>query len=200
MAVPSIETHDHLQSGADEHPARLREEEEPRPAFVRRSCRTSMSSTLRLKRNSDGPRTGSVAQYGRANRAIWDPKVALGVVKRRRVAPGGVGWRLLDVVVRQTPPLIEFGWEFRVQPQGSDSIHRCASPLDPGLRARRGAGPPHPGLGQASRPAASGRRHCGKYSYSRSGRGNPTKAILPEERGRSANLPLSLISSRPGDP
>ena len=29
-----------------------------------------------------------------------------------------------------------------------------------------GAGPPHPGLGQASRPAASGRRHCGKYSYS----------------------------------
>ena len=29
------------------------------------------------------------------------------------MAPGGVGWRLLDVVVRQTPPLIEFGWELR---------------------------------------------------------------------------------------
>ena len=47
------------------------------PSLVRRSCRTSMSSTLRLKRNSDGPRTGSVAQYGRANRAIWDPKVGV---------------------------------------------------------------------------------------------------------------------------
>ena len=31
---------------------------------------------------------------------------------------GGVGWRLLDVVVRQTPPLIEFGWEFRVPEPG----------------------------------------------------------------------------------
>ena len=34
------------------------------------------------------------------------------------MAPGGVGWRLLDVVVRQTPPLIEFGWEFRVPEPG----------------------------------------------------------------------------------
>ena len=29
-----------------------------------------------------------------------------------------MGWRLLDVVVRQTPPLIEFGWEFRVPEPG----------------------------------------------------------------------------------
>ena len=34
------------------------------------------------------------------------------------MAPGGVGWRLLDVVVRQTPPLIEFGWELRVPEPG----------------------------------------------------------------------------------
>ena len=33
------------------------------------------------------------------------------------MAPGGVGWRLLDVVVRQTPPPL-FGWEFRVPEPG----------------------------------------------------------------------------------
>ena len=35
------------------------------------------------------------------------------------MAPGGVGWRLLDVCGEaNTPPLIEFGWEFRVPEPG----------------------------------------------------------------------------------
>ena len=43
-------------------------------------------SSYRLKNGT--VRTGSVAQYGRANRAIWDPKVSLGGVEwRRGMAP-----------------------------------------------------------------------------------------------------------------
>ena len=87
-------------------------------------------SSYRLKNGT--VRTGSVAQYGRANRAIWDPKVSLGGVEWAR---GGVGWRLLDVVVGQPPPYtrppffsrIEFGWEFRVLPVQGVSELTCTN-------------------------------------------------------------------------
>ena len=53
------------------------------------------------------------------------------------MARGGVGWRLLNVVVGQTPPLIlappffsriEFGWEFRFSQYReplSSPVRRC---------------------------------------------------------------------------
>ena len=47
------------------------------------------------------------------------------------MAPGGVGWRLLDVVVRQTPPLLEFGWEFRVNLQVRTRSARIPGPSGP---------------------------------------------------------------------
>ena len=47
------------------------------------------------------------------------------------MAPGGVGWRLLDVVVGQTPPLIEFGWEFRVNLQVRTRSARIPGPSGP---------------------------------------------------------------------
>ena len=55
------------------------------------------------------------------------------------MAPGGVGWRLLDVVVGQ-PPLIlappffsriEFGWEFRVNLQVRTRSARIPGPSGP---------------------------------------------------------------------